>query len=236
MEQLILVAVIVVFSILEAAARRQKRRQGGAGAGSPPLPEEWAEEPESRREPQPASSYESYDHDPSFDDAVEEPFQRRIEGDASPGRQAGEERTPAPRSSEDLIPRDIWEEIAALARGERPTGSRPPPAPRKEPASPAPPPSRIHRVPQEPRGSARHPVPARASHPVHDTHPELGRPVSERLTSPARRTAGSRPGKDVQAVRRLLAGGGTSLRQAVILQDILGPPASQRRDPGDPSA
>lgn len=237
MEQLILVLVIVAFSILEAAARRQKRRQGGAGSGPPPLPEEWAGEAQTGTEPRSGPAYESYDQDPSFDDAVEEPLGRGIEVDTAPTRQPAPEWTPTPpRSSEDLIPRDIWEEIAALARGEKPTGSRPPPAPGRQPTPYAPAPSRIERAPQEVRAAAREPAPARAPHPVHDTHPNLGRPVSERLTSAPLRTAGRRPTEEVQAVRRLLAGGGTSLRQAVILHEILGPPASQRGDPRDPSA
>jgi hypothetical protein len=235
-EQLFLVAIIVAFSILEAVARRQKRRrQGGAGTGLPPVPEEWGEKPESRREPPPLSPHRSYDQDPSFDDAVEEDVGRRVEPGMPPAAGSPVERAPATPSSEDLIPVDIWEEIAALARGERPGVTPPPPAPSREPAVPASSPSRVESVPREIRVPT--PEPDRpGTHPVHLTHPQLGKPVSERLTAPARRRTGARPGKDVRAVRRLLAGGGTSLRQAVILHEILGPPASQREDFGDPSA
>jgi hypothetical protein len=246
MEQLVLVLIILGFSILEAVSRRRKQGQGGAETEAPPVPGQWEQEarPEARPRPLP-----SYDDDPSFDDAVEGHARTRTEEDFHV--RVGDGTTRAPRSSEDLIPRDIWEEIAALARGEAPTAPRRPPAqtipeglptprpvPRGIPVPGRPErPGKVEVEAKQGRAPASTPARRRASHPVHATHPQMGRPVSERLTPAAHRPAsGPRPNEEVTAVRKLLAGGSASLRQAVILQEILGPPASGRGDPYDPDA
>lgn len=255
MEQLIFVGVIVLFSILEAIGRKKKMEHGGEGeVGEVPPPP-----PTSRRREMPApvgppggpAGPASYDDDASYD-----------------------EKAGAGRSSEGLIPADIWEEIAALARGEVPPSRAPepssprmpPPAPTPAPApaprpAPAPPSGTGPRTPQprtpskarpgEGRRSARPaptapapirgrravtpgptPEPAleelREAHPLHATHPGMGEPVRDRLTAPAEASR-DRVQAEVAEVRRLLRSGSTaSLRKAVILSEVLGPPPGLR--------
>ena len=64
----------------------------------------------------------------------------------------------------------------------------------------------------------------------------MGRPLAERRT-PLDRPGQSRvrPSADIQAVREMLcAGGASALRRAVILEEVLGPPAAMRGDPYEP--
>lgn len=219
MEQLIFLAVIVVFSILDSVARSKKKRTGQSGTGAPrtsrPDDREWEDD------------LPSYDQDPSYDDGyrVETakretgPLPRRME----PYRPGGGEGRASPTSSEGMIPSDIWEEIAGLARGRAP-------APTPEPA---PPPVEVEPVEVEP-------VPARARrieptrpHRVHRSHFGYGTDPSSRRRSeqdgldPLRATIG----RDARAVRRQLTSRNRStLRRAIILQEVLGPPAATRPD------
>lgn len=256
MEQLIFVGIILLFSILEAVARKKKEgAEGGGDVPAPPPPRV----PEPRRPARaPAPGPVAYDQDPTFDEEVTSA--------------EGSRRREATASSEGLIPGDVWEEIAALARGGVPPSAKPgpatvpKPAPRPAPSSrpaPAPyqgrtgqeahlprPPQRKAPVPAAPlpsRPAPRAPVgisgrkapatppplPAaaeeiRPAHALHETHVGLGQPVGTRLTSFAGdgRARGLSP--DVAAARKLLSGGPATLRQAVILTEVLGPPASMK--------
>jgi hypothetical protein len=126
-------------------------------------------------------------------------------------------------SAEEPLPADLWEEIRRLAQGRAPTQPMPAPRPRR----PAPPPRRPK---EQPRG-----VPAPAEHPVHRAHANMGRPLAERRTPLERPAQGRHPSADVQAVREMLsAGGASALRRAVILKEVLGPPAAMRGDPYEP--
>jgi len=208
MEQLIFVAIIVIFSILDSVARTKKKRQGG---GPLPPPEEWepAEwEPEEERaeEVKPLPEY------------------------TQPYGSAEESKRPAPKGSEGMIPQDLWEEIAGLARGRIP---QQPPAPKPAPPRPAPPRSAPPRP--APRTEA---IPARPveTHSVHRAHEGFGTDPSSRARS---REDGLDPlafklGVDADSARhQLLSRDRHALRQAVILQEILGPPAALRSDPFD---
>jgi hypothetical protein len=196
-EQLIFVAIIVIFSILDSVARTKKKRQGGGPLPVPESPEQW--EPEE----------ESYDERPSYDDV-----EVRRAPEEAPQR-------PAPKGSEGMVPTDIWEEIAGLTRGRIPT----PPAPKPIPTRPAP----------QPRFEVEA-IPARPveTHRVHKAHAGFGTDPSARARS---REDGLDPlarglGIDAESARRqLLSRDRHALRQAVILQEILGPSAALREDP-----
>ena len=221
MEQLIFIAIVVIFSILDSVARTKKKRRGRGPLPAPKAPEEW--EPEE----------DTYDSEPSYDEvevrrAPEEsrPLPEYTEPYGSGRRSKGS----APSGSEGMIPSDIWEEIAGLARGRIPQ----PPAPEPEPRRPAPwrEPSRPVRARTDVgrRGPAR-PVEA---HGIHKAHEGFGTDPSSRARS---REDGLDPlafklGIDAESARhQLLSRDRHALRQAVILQEILGPPAALRKDP-----
>jgi hypothetical protein len=199
-EQLIFIGVLVVFSILNEIAKKKKAealaKQQGEGAGEL-TPEEL---------------------DWMFDPVVEDVADAEGQGD-NPGRAGA---TSAGSGAEGVIPRNVWEEIAALASG----APLPPPAP-AEPPTPvkpvAPEPVRAERLPPE-RG------PARPAHEVHQAHAKYGTPVSQRLRpldTPEMHRVDARS-REVRDTLALLEGGRESLRQAVILQEVLGPPVSLR--------
>jgi hypothetical protein len=208
MEQLIFFAIIIIFSILDSVARSRKKKQQQAGSQGQTsrLPEEWSWEEE--------GDVATYDEEPSYEDRYQD---ERVESGREPLSEytnpygSGSTSKPSTKkSSEAMIPSDIWEEIAGLARGRIP-----------EP-KPAPPP------PVEP-------VPARpiTTHEVHRAHAGYGTDPSTRTRSeqdgldPMRSTLS----KDARAVRQQLKSHSRSqLRRAIILQELLGPPASMRPD------
>ena len=143
MEQLIFVGIIVLFSILEAAGRKKKARGGEAEEMPPaPLP---APRGEGRA---PGGPRTSVPGPASYDDDV-----------VGTGTATGGAQRPAQdgNSSEGLIPANVWEEIAALARGEVPQTPRPEPAARPAP-TPQPTP-RPETTPATTAGRAPHRAP-----------------------------------------------------------------------------
>jgi hypothetical protein len=241
MEELIFIAVIIFFSILESIARKRKARSGG----TPQIPGEPETEEAEWRVPRGgrgtasrggrarAPSYEppSYeaptrDTGSSYDDLEPE---ERVSREVLPeyarphGTSVGGAARPG---SEGMIPADIWEEIAGLARGrvrELETKPKPRPSPVSPPA-PAPLP-----VPARDAWGKRTPKVGQA-HPVHRAHAYFGTDPSERPPSTFDRLARSLSA-DAAAVRRQLrADGRHALRQAVMLQEVLGPPASLKPD------
>ena len=129
---------------------------------------------------------------------------------------------PSPRSgeqsSESMIPDRIWEEILDVVQG--PTPNLPEPGTTRQPPSP----TRTPRPPPEVRAQI---------HRVHSAHRAYGTDPS---TRPPSEQDGLDPlavklSADVVAVRRQLRSkGGGSLRQAVMLTEILGLPAAVRPD------
>jgi hypothetical protein len=113
------------------------------------------------------------------------------------------------RSSEGLIPGDIWEEILGLARGETMPRPKPPAAP-VPPSPPPPAESREGAVPRKPSAAS---ILRRAAPPV--------APVpSEAASAVAAQTR--------RGVRAGLFGDGSAreLRKAVVLKEVLGPPVA----------
>lgn len=212
MEQLIFLAVIVVFSIIDSIARTKKKRQqqsGGSGQDAPRVPDEWQWE----------DDLPSYDAEPSYDDAYE-----------SGGATGKPEALPqgqrsSPKSSEGMVPADIWEEIAGLARGRvpapkprAPTIPKAPEPVQSRPTEPEPVQTRATRVRPPLTGAGVH-----RAHAGYGTDPSSRRRSEQDGLDPLRGTLS----QDVRAVRRMLRTHTRSaLRQAVILQEVLGPPAA----------
>jgi hypothetical protein len=272
MEELIFFAVLIFFSIVESIARSRKQRKGGGPLPEMP-PEREAGPPRQHPRPRPTqraqqrSGVPSYDDDASFDARASSEEGISFEGRTSSeaGRSfddtasSEEERRRRAASSESMIPADIWEEIAGLAReakvelplpGPRPTPqprpqSRPAPTPQPRPQAPAP-----RKVPAPKPSATKLPKIARAptpvvvtpaepalegtaAHAVHESHAGYGTDPSERARSaqdgldPLARVLS----RDASAVRQQLRGqGANALRQALILYEVLGPPAASRPD------
>ncbi len=210
MEQLIFIAVLILFSVLDAVAK--KKRQGQVEEAGGEDGEAWTGE--AGWEP-PGGA------DPERDGPGREPLPRYT----GPW---GTEVDTAPPSSEGMVPSDIWEEIGALARGER--LPEPGPQPGSEPRDVAPEPDLPPRVPStSPIRRSQVGVREVGSHPVHLAHAEYGTDPSERTPVRARRRGG--PSEEVRAVRRaLVEGGAAEARKAVILHEVLGKPLAYRED------
>jgi len=251
MEQLIFFGLIIFFSIIESVARSKKKKGQGPLPEIPPelgQPTRAERRPRSRPQPRP-TEIPSYDADPSFDD--EGVRNAEASFDESKARDALEKgRT---RSSESMIPAEIWDEIAGMTR--EPARQEPSATPRPRPTpqpKPAPGPKRAP-SPQRPRPSAeprRAPQPTPpakratilaseaapegvAAHAIHRSHAEYGTDPSARAPSaqdgldPLARVLG----EDAAVVRgQLRSHGARALRQAVILHEVLGPPAADRPD------
>ena len=225
MEQFIFIGVIVLFSILDGIAKKKKREaqqaQQAQQASYEPTPEEadWQWEPA-------GEDLQSYDAAPSVGDYVED--DDGIPGEPLPrytqpyGSQPQQPASPA-GGAQGLIPKDIWEEIAALAAG------RPPPQP-----APAPQPPQAYVVPAPVEAPRPTRGPDRPEHRAHLAHAKYGTAVSSRLQPMDRPEMHQEAGlsREIRSVRRLLAGGSGDLRKAVILQEVLGAPVTLRDDPG----
>jgi hypothetical protein len=212
MEQLIFFAIIVFFSIIDSIARKKKKQQQQMGTGVPvPTTPDARERKRSvprydtERTHDAKPTYEaertyeaqpSYDADPSYDDDA-------LEEAGGVSEKAG---------SEALIPADIWEEIAGLARGKTSAPTRPIPPP---PPAPVVPPTPVE------------------THIVHRAHRGYGTDPSSRQRSQqdGLDPLATRTSADALAVRaQLRRQGAHALRQAVIFHEILGPPAAIRPD------
>ena len=224
MEQFIFIGVIVLFSILDGIAKKKKREAQKAQQAQQASYQTTPEEADGEWQPA-GEELQSFDAGPSVGDYVED--DDGIPGETlprytQPYGSDSQPPEPAAGGAQGLIPQDIWEEIAALAAGR--------PAPQPEPQQaylvPAPAPAPV----QEPRPTRG---PDRPEHRAHRAHAKYGTPVSERLQPMDRPEMHQGPGlsPEIRSVRHLLAGGSTSLRQAVILQEVLGSPVTLRDDP-----
>jgi outer membrane biosynthesis protein TonB len=208
--ELIFFAVIILFTIIEAISKARKKREGGGEAD------------------------------------IEVSDRERLARRSGP-----REREDEP--SEGMIPADIWEEIAGLGQGRRPEpgpepepaelapAPAPTPAPKPKPA-PAPTPygssgrqkprpSRPKTRPVPPPSPTRLPA-SKEAHRMHRLHSELGTDPSERTPSELDWRPDVRQNRNAKRVRAMLRGseGADALKQAVILREILGPPAAMKDD------
>jgi hypothetical protein len=213
--ELIFFAVLIFFSILESVARQRKQRQGG-GAEPSPLP-------------------------------GSEPLPREGERSAA-GRTARAGDEDREQSAETVLPADLWEEIAGLAAGGLPeappeTAPRRPRKPadgqrrRPERSRPRPLEGRRERgasADRAARGSERRPTrwtpSTTGAHPIHEAHRDYGTAPSERPPSQLDWKPPATGNENAKRVRALLRGsGGTdALKQAVMIQEILGMPVSMK--------
>jgi hypothetical protein len=257
MEELIFFAVLIFFSIIESIARSRKQRTGGTLPDTPgEAPAEWgreagqAQRPGPRPAPQPRprmSDVPSYDEDASFDARARQEGRSFDEAATS-----DEERRRRAASSESMIPADIWREIEGLAREAK--VELPLPAPRPKPQSPRPQaqlpkpggarqrkrpapksPQRMPpTVPQPRRPALPEPtVEGAAAHPVHLSHAGYGTDPSDRARAEQDLLAPTRSASAANAVavrEQLRSQGANALRQALILQEVLGPPAASKPD------
>ena len=232
MEGLVFIVVIILFSLLEGVLRKQK-----AGRALPPgqAPEEGQYDPAQEEQYVPTydaqPSYDdrpSHDEPPSYDDrpSHDKPpsYDDQIDDDmpeySNPYRTVSRS-SPAP--PETLIPKDVWEEIPGLVSGVRPSALPAEPEPRSETTTVA-------------RRASYQPTPEQ-EHVVHRAHVGYGTDPSSRAPSEqdgldplAKRLAA-----DARAVHQVLSSRDPhALRQAIILQEVLGPPAAFRGDPYDP--
>ena len=229
MDGLVFLVVIVLFSLLEGVLRKQK-----AGRMLPP-----GQSPENELHEftQEEADLPSYDDDPSYDDQPsydDRPLRDdRLADYHSPTERAALSPGPsqvAPRvgpSESDALTNQLWEEIADVAAGRSvvsPTSTQPVAVVRRSEATD------VSRRPSRE-------VPARPEHFVHRSHAGYGTDPSSRAPSEQDwvNPLAQRLGADAGAVHALFAGRDThALRQAIILQEVLGPPAALRGDPFDP--
>lgn len=252
MEELIFFGIIILFSIIDSIAKSRKAKRAGK---QPQTSERQAPEHEragwrgdgdeerpshdSGRRYEPAPTY---DTEPTYDDAErvheEVVTYDDIAADRPDERPAREEARP---SAAGMIPSDLWEEIAGLARES--SGVKTEPA-RQRPSRPAP--RAPSRLPSKPPVPAKAPAPSKSPtpskspvpsgpeiHPIHLTHTDFGTDPSERVRSvlSAARLDERTVSRDVRAVRAQLGGDTHALRRAMILHEVLAPPASMRSEP-----
>jgi len=205
MEQLIFVGVIVAFTILDAVLRGKKKGAEGSDGLPVPLPQDpWAAAAWEVEEP-------TYDADPAYD--VRGPHDDEASHDDRALQEIAVRSEPQAPGS--MSVKELWEEVAGLSASRL----------------------RPHPMPTEfvPQGEESLPVPPSstkvAEHRIHRSHAGYGTDPSTRARSaedgldPLARHLG----KDAALARLLLSSGNAhSLRQAIILQELLGPPAAYR--------
>lgn len=243
MEELIFFAVIIFFSIIESIARSRKQRKGGGTIEESPTEDQDPAEWEFEWAPESPAELPTYDQEPSYDDLV-----TRSGTVPPPAPRGVESRTPSSRT---LLSGGLLEELAGMAgkleaerermeQGEARASREEEEARAEEQRQWAEQEERERakrRAPRESRSTAavhRRPARPRPTHLVHKSHAEYGTDPSERSRSeqdgldPLARTLSA----DAKAIRRQLRNDSKSaLRQAVIFQEVLGPPKAMREDP-----
>jgi len=239
MEGLVFIVVIVLFSILEGVLRKQKAAQKARLSGQAPEDGEYGLTQDGRNED---GRYRlalddefeaTYPGEPSHDD--DQPSYSDEHDIAEYSNRYTEAPPSEPAPSETPVPKDVWEELGALVAGTQPRASdldQPaPPAPRGETTAVA----RTETAAVTQQASSR--LTKEPEHIVHRSHAGYGTDPSERAPS---EQDGLDPlaehlGADAGAVHQLLGSRNShALRQAIILQEVLGPPAAMRGDPYDP--
>lgn len=253
MEELIFFAVIIFFSIIESIARSRKQKKGGGTIEEGPTTYqdpgeaefEWAEES--------STDLPTYDQDPSYDEQPSYDDRATRSGTVPPPAPRGvESRKPSSRT---LLSGGLLEELAGMAEkleAERErmeqSATRSGQVSREEETRAEEQREweeqqerrqerdRVRRVTRESRSTLpmhRGPARARPAHLIHTSHAEYGTDPSERTRSeqdgldPLARTLSA----DAKAIRQQLTSDSASaLRQAVILQEVLGPPRAMRED------
>jgi hypothetical protein len=239
MDGLVFLVVIVVFSLLEGVLRKQKAAQQARLSGQAPDDGQYEPAQDGQLEDgryglvQDEQFEATYDGEPAYDD--DRPSYNEADDIQEYSSQYTETPPSKPAPSETLIPKDVWEELAALVAGAQPQASdleQPaPPAPRAETTAVA----RTETTAVTQRATRG--LTTSQEHIVHGAHVGYGTDPSQRAPS---EQDGLDPlaehlGVDAGAVRQLFASRDShALRQAIILQEVLGLPSAFRGDPYDP--
>jgi hypothetical protein len=238
MEELIFFAVIIFFSIVESIVRSRRAKRGevegqgeGEGGGDVPLPDsDRMERYEPRSRTPDVEHLPTYDADPSYDDLATSGGRGGRRDQPTPMRGDGrvEERG---RPSSEMLSADLLEELAEMAsrRSREGEGGRRRPRPVRVPRQSPPLPEPVREGPPVTR------LPVKATeigeHAVHRSHAEYGTDPSSRRRSEQDVMYAPKDQLDADAAavrRQLLSHSTSSLRQAIILQEVLGPPVAMR--------
>jgi len=252
----IVLLLVFFFWVLEAILSARRKRQGGE------IPEEAKSPGEAPGLPSGGRSQEEipdrevwqdgYNPREDYRTLPERPSGRPMTWGERHGEVPPPVKAPVPgeagEKAEGMIPRGLWEELAALARGERPTPAESVPAPTPSPAegTMAGGGGRGERTPEEAAAARKRdgydlPTRRRESAPVEPRRDVVGSKAAMAARvrhTPALRlspeevptVSSSSPTGRKGGILRSLAGGVTSheLRRAVILHEILGPPVALR--------
>ncbi|MDH3270671.1 MAG: hypothetical protein OEN56_05020 [Gemmatimonadota bacterium] len=249
MEELIFFAVIIFFSILESIARTRRAKKGGDGGEErSPLPdprEPGARLPDFELERAGQGGPTPDDEDLSYAEIATR--KRRQKEDRTLERYTGaygsepdepESEPPRVSSSEAMLPGDLLAQLEDLARSRQPQ-RRPQPRDRVEDARTLDLPTQSPQLPAPTKrrevGTRRAPSPEPRApireHVVHRAHAGYGTDPSSRAPSEqdGLDPLAERLGADASAAREQLRGlSRSALRQAIILQQVLGPPVTLR--------
>jgi len=257
MEQLIFFLVLIFFSIIESVARRRKQNEGEGPIDSTSADPGGADRDEYARAQRARVDLPTYDEEPSYDDlataggtvpsstpdgsAPDQPSSRTmlpgglLEQLAGIAAKVEAERQRMERAEVDVPVEDDAthsadeERVRQQRRWVESQARREARAREREDRSRAKSAERARTPTYQRRGPAR-PV---ASHRVHRAHAEYGTDPSERSRSeqdgldPLATTLSA----DAKAIRgQLLSNSASALRQAIILQEVLGPPKAMREE------
>jgi len=203
--QILFLLFIIAFAILSGIGK--KRQQAERQRQQPPTDEGEDGAPTRSRERAQAAERET----------AEAARRERVrtspwERPEAPARKRAEDAPRARRteqSSEELIPGDIWEEILGVARG-----GKPPPKPAGQPLPSRTPPPPEAREEEEPPRKATRPEPV----PKWAPRPAAPAPLQPVLPTP-------RPPRRIRE-ELFAAKSPRALRKAVVLREVLGPPAA----------
>lgn len=247
------VLLVVAFWVLEAVLSARRKRQSGLPLpGEVDVPGEVGEAPARAEGPQELPGREVWqdgrDHREDYRTLPQRPTGRPMTYGERHGESVPQAAAKAGEKASGMVPRDLWEELAALARGERPRApdSAPAPVPVEGRAGTGDP-IQGGRTVEEVAAARRrdgYDLPTRRRE---TAAPETRREIvgsdaamaarvrhtpALRLSTPAEETGTGTAGgsRKQRGILRSLAGGVTSreLRRAVILHEVLGPPVALR--------
>jgi len=226
---LFIVLLFIAFSVLEGVGRKRKGQQKGA-PGEPAAPRP-TDAPSPGPRPIPPRS-------PSRPGDAQRPGASTRGGMPTAQGPAGAGRGEQGRASEGLVPKEIWEEILGLARGEPPKPRPVEPGPGSAP-SPRPPRQEAETLEEIPPFEARSLEPLEVDRDRPSSREER-RPALRESSSPQRTGAlaasggkaplSARKGRGGVKLKEDLFGDGSpeDLRKAIILTEVLGPPLGLR--------
>lgn len=255
----IFLLLVLFFWVLEAIASARRKRQGeqspGEIPGEAPVPGEGPglPVPEERGAEYPDREVWRDGHDPreGYRSLPSRPSGRPMTWEERHGEVSSSTSGPSQEKAEGMIPKGLWDELAALARGERPSPVEPQPTPSSQERERVAAGSQgeVERSPEEvaaarkrdgydlptrrrevpPSEPRREVVGSDAAMAARVRYTPAVRLSPEEVATVGKGGAG-KGGPRKGGIMEALAGGVTSheLRRAVILHEILGPPVALR--------